>query len=166
MFTEQEKMEIIEYLIDTPGKVYIGGDSQKFNKNGKWFARFTCVLIVHINNHNGGKIFHYTETEPVYDQKANSPKMRLMREVQKIVELYSEFESILDGREVQIHLDINSSPEHNSNIIMKEALGYVKGMTGIDAKIKPESWAAAHAADHHVRFKQTKEVTWTKRHRG
>ena len=34
---------------------------------------------------------------------------------------------------------------------IKEALGYVKGTTGLDAVIKPNSFAATHAADHVVR---------------
>lgn len=153
MFTEEEKLQIIDYLIDTPGKVYIGGDSQKFTRDGKQYAKFTVVFIVHINNKNGGKIFHYTEIEPVFDKLKNKPRMRLMMEVQKIVEAYLEFGEILEDREVQIHLDINSEEEHNSNIVMKEALGYVLGMTGIQAMLKPEAWAAAHAGDHFVRGK-------------
>jgi predicted RNase H-related nuclease YkuK (DUF458 family) len=153
MFTEKEKLEIIDYLIETPGKVYLGGDSKRFKKGGKWYARYTCVFIVHINDKNGGKIFSFSETEPVYDQKDDKPRMRLMTEVRKIVDMYLEFGELLEDREVQIHLDINSEPQHNSSIVVKEALGYVLGMTGISAQVKPESWAAAHAADHFVRGK-------------
>jgi predicted RNase H-related nuclease YkuK (DUF458 family) len=40
---------------------------------------------------------------------------------------------------------------YKSNVAVKEALGYVKGTLGIDAKIKPDSFAATHAADHVVR---------------
>jgi hypothetical protein len=153
MFTEQQKLEIIDYLIETPGKVYLGGDSQKFKKNGKWYAKFTCVFIVHINDCNGGKIFHYSETEPVYDKHMDKPRLRLMTEVRKIVDMYLDFGELLEDREVQIHLDINSEEVHNSSIVMKEALGYVLGMTGIEAMVKPEAWAAAHAGDHFVRGK-------------
>ena len=41
--------------------------------------------------------------------------------------------------------------KHKSNIAVKEALVYVKGTTGLDAVIKPNSFAATHAADHVVR---------------
>ncbi len=34
---------------------------------------------------------------------------------------------------------------------LKEALGWVRGSLGLDAKIKPSSFAATHAADHAVR---------------
>ena len=151
MFSEKEQEEIMEYLIDTPGKVYLGGDSQRFKKNGVWYARYTCVFIVHINNQNGGKIFYYSEVERDFDQQNNKPRMRLMNEVHKIVNMYLQFGELLEDREVQIHLDINSDQKHNSNLVMKEAMGYVKGVTGIDAKVKPQAWAAAHAADAGVR---------------
>lgn len=156
MFTEEQKLEIIDYLIETPGKIYLGGDSQKFKKNGKFYAKFTVVFIVHINDKNGGKIFHYTETEPVYDKVKDKPRMRLMMEVQKIVSTYLEFGELLEDREVQIHLDINSEEQHNSSIVLREAMGYVLGMTGIEAKVKPQAWAAAHAGDHFVRGKHNR----------
>jgi predicted RNase H-related nuclease YkuK (DUF458 family) len=52
---------------------------------------------------------------------------------------------------MEVHLDINPNPKHKSSIAVKEALGWVKGSLGIDAKIKPDSFAATHAADHVVR---------------
>lgn len=164
MFSEKEKEEIVNYLIDTPGNVYIGGDSVKFKKNGQWFAKFTVVFIVHIANAHGGKIFHYSETEPVYDKQMNKPRLRLMTEVRKIVDCYIEFGELLEGREVEIHLDINSNEQHNSSIVMKEALGYVLGMTGLEAKLKPEAFAAAHAGDHFVRSKHIGRPTASQLH--
>lgn len=151
MFTEREQEKILDYLIETEGKVYLGGDSQRFKKDGVWYARYTCVFIVHINDSNGGKIFYFTEVERDYDQQNNKPRMRLMNEVRKIVDMYLAFGELLEDREVEIHLDINSDVNHNSNLVMKEAMGYVKGVTNIDAKVKPQAWAAAHAADAGVR---------------
>lgn len=156
MFTEKDQLEIIDFLIETPGKVYIGGDSQKFKRDGQWYARFTVVFIVHIRDAHGGKIFHYTETELVHDKHQNKPRLRLMTEVRKIVDAYIAFGEILEDREVEIHLDINSDEKYNSNLVMKEALGYVLGMTGLEAKVKPEAFAAAHAGDHFVRGKHNR----------
>lgn len=153
MFTEKEKMQIVDYLINTPGNVYIGGDSQRFIKDNKWYARFTVVFIVHIQNKFGGKIFHYTEVEPVYDKHLNKPRLRLMEEVRKIVNTYIEFGELLEDRNVEIHLDLNASEVHGSNVVVKEALGYVLGMTGFHAKIKPEAWAGSHCGDYYVRGK-------------
>jgi len=156
MFTENEKLKIIDYLIETPGKVYLGGDSQVFKKKGLWFAKFTCVFIVHIKDKHGGKIFHYSDVEQIFDKNKNKPRMRLMTEVRKIVDMYIDFGELLEDREVEIHLDINSNHKHNSNLVMKEAIGYVMGMTNIQAKVKPDAWAAAHAGDHYVRGKHHK----------
>jgi predicted RNase H-related nuclease YkuK (DUF458 family) len=52
---------------------------------------------------------------------------------------------------MEVHLDINPDPKHKSNVAVKEALGWVKGSLNLDAKIKPASFAATHAADHAVR---------------
>lgn len=157
MFTEEEKKEITEFLLKTPGNVYIGGDSQTFYKDDKRYARFTIVLIVHINNNSGGKIFHYTETDPVYDKYLNKPRMRLMQEVHKIVDTYIEFGEVLEDRHIEIHLDLNASTVHGSNIVVKEALGYVLGMTGCHAKIKPQAWAGSHCGDYYVRGRHLRQ---------
>jgi len=77
--------------------------------------------------------------------------MRLMREVQLAVDTYTDFEDELIEINVAIHLDINSDKNHNSNLVMKEALGYVMGMTGIQAEVKPNAWAASHAGDRGAR---------------
>lgn len=45
------------------------------------------------------------------------------------------------------HLDINSKPEFGSNCAHNEAVGYIKGVCGIDAVTKPKSWAASNACD-------------------
>jgi predicted RNase H-related nuclease YkuK (DUF458 family) len=160
MFSEHQKQEIVDYLIENDGTVYIGGDSVKFVKTVKGqkqsFAKYTVVFVVHINNKNGARIFHYSDVEPVYDKKLNKPRMRLMREVQKVVECYLEFGELLDDREVEIHLDINSDANHGSNVVAREAIGYVTGTTGRVVKIKPEAFAAAHAGDHYVRGKQNR----------
>jgi len=74
-------------------------------------------------------------------------------EVQKIVDTYMDFSDLIEDRHVEIHLDLNPSEKHASNVVVKEALGYVLGMTGLNAKIKPDAFAACHAGDHYVRGK-------------
>lgn len=151
MFTQDEIAEIKEYMANTSGKVYIGCDSKKKKIGETWFADYTCVLVVHINDCHGGKIFHYTVRERDYDPKVSKPRMRLMNEVYKAVELYLMFAEELEEREFEIHLDINPHEMHASNLVVKEALGYVQGMCQTKAKIKPEAFAASYAADAGVR---------------
>lgn len=150
MFSKEEKEYITEFIKDNDGSIYLGCDSQKYNKHS---ARYTVVLIVHIEDSKGCKIFGYTETETDYDKNISKPRMRLMTEVEKVVSVYTEFEDVLIEKNVEIHLDINPNPVHNSNIIFKQACGYVMGMTGIEPTTKPDAFASSHCGDHYVRGK-------------
>jgi predicted RNase H-related nuclease YkuK (DUF458 family) len=73
--------------------------------------------------------------------------MRMMNEVQKVCALYNQLAPFIDEFDVEIHLDINTDPMHGSNCAANEAAGYVLGMTGIEPKLKPDSWAASFGAD-------------------
>ena len=150
MFTKEEKQLIRQFLNENEGTVFIGADSQKYSTNS---ASFAVVLIVHIDNSKGCKLFGYTEKEQDFDKSLDKPRMRLMMEVQKVVDVYTEFEEELIDREVEIHLDINPDPVHNSNIVFKQAIGYVRGVTGLEPVVKPDAWAATHGGDHMVRGK-------------
>lgn len=159
MFTEEQKLEVIEYLNKVEGRVYIGCDSVSFKKFNKktmryenW-CKFAVALAVHINNSQGCKAFHYIDTEINYDQIADKPRLRLMSEVYKSVECYLEFAEELEDREVHIHLDVNPNKCFASNAVSKQAVGYVKGVTGIDAEIKPNAFAGSYLADHIARGK-------------
>ena len=127
--------------------VYIGSDSIRYKKKGKWMAKYSTVVIIHMDSSKGCKIFYHTESLEDY----GGIKMRLLNEVQFAISAACEIIDVLDGRHLEIHLDLNPSPTHKSNVAVKEALGWVKGSVGIDAKIKPHSFAASHAADHVVR---------------
>ena len=160
MFSQKQIDEIKNYLAHVDGRVYIGCDSvlnRRFNlktqRYEKW-ARFAVVLVVHIDNSRGCKIFSYVESERVYDAKMSKPTQRLMTEVYKSVDCFMALGNILENREVEIHLDVNSDECHASNAIAKQAIGYVKGMTNLDALIKPDAWAGSSSADHVARYKQ------------
>jgi predicted RNase H-related nuclease YkuK (DUF458 family) len=110
-------------------------------------ARFAAVAIVHKNGKNGCRIFSSVSRERDFDLKPNRPKVRMMKEVQKVVELYTQLAPFIDEFDIEIHLDINTDPKHGSNCAASEAAGYVLGVTGIQPKLKPESWAASFGAD-------------------
>ena len=155
MFTKEQKVEIEQYLNNMPenSAVYIGADSVKFKKRGQWYAKYTVAFIIHIAQKHGGKIFHFTDVERDFDPNKDKPRMRLMNEVYKAVETYLEFGELLEELPVEIHIDVNPNKEHNSSIVLREALGYVKGTTGLDAVAKPDGWAASHAGDRGARGK-------------
>jgi len=150
MFTQTQIEDIVNLLINLnpETKVYLGCDSVRYiDKHGRAMARFATVAIVHMNGKNGCRIFSQVSHEANYDLKASRPKMRMMKEVQKVCELYTQLAPFIDEFEVEIHLDINTDPKHGSNCAASEAAGYVLGMTGIEPKLKPDSWAASFGAD-------------------
>jgi uncharacterized protein len=149
MFTQKQIEDIVNLLLtlspDT--KVYLGCDSVRFNRNNRWYARYATVAIIHMNGKNGCRIFNNISIEPDFDMKKNRPKMRMMNEVSKVCQLYNQLAPFIDEFDIEIHLDINTDPKHGSNCAASEAAGFVLGMTGIEPKLKPESWAASFGAD-------------------
>ena len=127
--------------------VYIGCDSIRFRKNKMWYAKYSTVVIVHTDSKRGCRLFHESVDMPDY----GNLKQRLLTEVQYAVATATEIIEVLGDRHMEIHLDINPDPKHKSSVAVKEALGWVKGSLNMDAKIKPASFAATHAADHAVR---------------
>ena len=136
---------IVESSLES--SVYIGTDSIRYKKKGKWFAKYSTVVILHKDSKHGCTLFHNSVDLPDY----GNIKQRLMAEVGYALEAATEIVEILNGRHMELHIDVNPNPIHKSNVAVKEALGWVKGTLGIEAKIKPEAWAATHAADHVVR---------------
>lgn len=147
--------EAIEVLKNShpDSKVYVGCDSIRFKekRSKRWKARYSTVIIIHEAGSKGCKLFHNSE---VMDDYGNL-KMRLMNEVSFAIVCAGELVDHLDGRYMEVHLDINGDPKHKSNVAMAEAIGYVRG-SGFVPKIKPEAFAANHVADHVCREKLSK----------
>ena len=143
--------EVRDYIeSQTPEtKIYIGGDSERFQIDGVWYADYINVVVVHKNGKNGCRVFGGIVRERDYDQYKDKPRMRLMNEVMKICQLYLDLSDIIDYREVEIHIDINPNKEHGSSCVINEAVGYVRGMCNIIPMVKPAAWAASYAADRY-----------------
>ncbi len=124
--------------------VYVGCDSVRFKKGGKWKARYSTVIVLHKDSKHGCQLFYDTVVLDDY----GSLKQRLMNEVTYAIQAASEILNVLEDRHMEIHIDLNSDPKHASNIALKEAIGYVQGSFGFAPKVKPEAWCATHAADH------------------
>ncbi len=152
MFTEKQITGMVDLLIDCDKntKVYLGCDSVRYIKNDQAWARFATVAIVHRNGKHGCKIFSNVSHERDYDLKSNRPKMRMLTEVRKVCDLYVQVAPFIDEFEIEIHLDISQDPKNGSNCAASEAAGYVLGMTGVEPKLKPDSFASSFGADHVV----------------
>jgi len=140
----------VKSFIESQGpdtKIYIGGDSERFNLGNVWYADYTLAIVVHVNGNNGCKIFGEVQRERDWDAKKDRPRMRLMNEVYKIAELYLKLQDVLEDRVVEVHLDINPNEMHGSSCVINEAIGYIKGMCNVVPLVKPEAFAASYAAD-------------------
>lgn len=154
VFTEDQVQDLIDLLcqLNQDTKIYIGTDSIRFKKNGLWYAKFATVCVVHRNGNNGCNVFIKKTTELDYETKKNKPSVRLMKEVMKSCELYTQLEPFISEFDIEIHVDISTEEKNGSSCAAKEAAGYVLGMTGKPPVFKPEAWCAATGADHFVRI--------------
>lgn len=135
-------------------KIYVGGDSECYKKNGIWYADYVNVVVVHINGNRGCKIFGEIITEQLFEQKKNKPSHRLMTEAYKVAELYLRLEDVFGDREVEIHLDLNPNKKYVSSLVVEQAVGYIRGTCNITPMIKPNSWSASYAADRYAEIVQ------------
>jgi predicted RNase H-related nuclease YkuK (DUF458 family) len=138
---------ILAQSIDT--KIYIGVDSERAKANrNEWYADYTAVIVVHINGNNGCKIFGEVTRERDWD-RVDRPNTRLMTEVYKVSELYLKLADVLEGREVEVHLDINPNDHYASSNVVSQAIGYVRGVCNVIPLVKPDAFAASYAADRY-----------------
>lgn len=127
-------------------KIYIGSDSRR-RKNystGKYVITYTVSIVCHLNGKNGCKVFAAMDTETDY---SGVMQLRLMNEVYRATEAFLALKDDLEGKEVEIHLDLNPKREHKSSVVVNDAVGYVLGMTGIKPKLKPQAFAASTCSD-------------------
>lgn len=135
-------------------KIYIGCDSAiKKNRAGKWVADYISVVVIHKGGKHGCKIFGHLETEPDYATDKRKPIMRLLNEAMKAAILYDKIKDSIGVRYREIHLDINPDERFNSHAALSQAVGYIRGMCGLIAVVKPDAFAAQYAADRFVRVK-------------
>lgn len=128
-------------------KIYIGVDSERYNKRGLWYADYTLAVVIHHEGRRGCKVFGGIVTERDYDQKKDKPAMRLMNEVMKAAQLYLDLAECVGERSLEVHLDINPDVMHGSSCVAQQAIGYIRGMCNVVPLIKPNAFAASYAAD-------------------
>lgn len=120
-------------------KVCIGSDSQV--RGG--VIEFATV-IVFLREKKGGFMFISSDRST----KRMTLKERMITEVAKSVEIAYALCDLLDKYDValEVHADINTDPNFQSNIALKEAMGYILGM-GFEFKAKPDAFASSYCAD-------------------
>ena len=123
-------------------KVCIGTDSQVKGSE----TEFATVIVFLREGHGGFMFIHNEKTYQRY-----SIKERMLVEVAKSIEIAYELCNLFTLYEVEmeVHADINTSPNFKSNDALKEAMGYILGM-GFAFKAKPEAFASSSCANKMV----------------
>ncbi len=142
--------EVVEFINQhgAETEVLIGSDSDTYRYNDERWILFTVLIGVHIDGCKGVKLFKHIEWER---DKSGSMRKRLLNEVGKLIEIAGVLMDIIDI-EPEVHLDINSKPNHASNSVMSQATGWVKGVLGVEPKVKPHAFFASNAADHFTKI--------------
>jgi predicted RNase H-related nuclease YkuK (DUF458 family) len=120
--------------------VHVGTDSMQSGRH----TQFVTVVVI-LTPRKGGRVAYRRDVVP----RIPSLRERLLKEVWKSVDLGLQFSPIVRG-DLTVHIDANPVVAHKSSQYVQELVGLVVGQ-GFKALIKPESWAATHAADHVVR---------------
>ncbi|MEL7123465.1 MAG: ribonuclease H-like YkuK family protein [Bacteroidota bacterium] len=120
-------------------KVCIGSDSQV--RGG--VVEFATV-IVFLREKKGGFMFIHNDRTT----KRMGLRERMIAEVAKSVDIAYKLCDLLDKHRIalEVHADINTDPAFQSNVALKEAMGYILGM-GFEFKAKPDAFASSYCAD-------------------
>lgn len=139
-----DKEQIIKDIQESSLKtaIYVGCDSRRFKHNRKWYAVYTTVVVLHVDQCKGCKIYGFREVLKEY----GDIKKRMLNEVNFAVQVGYDLLDHVGPRKFEVHLDVNSDPKHKSSLALKEAIGYVQGM-GLTPRIKPHAPVASTAAD-------------------
>ena len=75
---------------------------------------------------------------------------QLLKETSDSIEIAMNIRNIISNANIEIHADVNSENNHNSNKYKNMVSGYITGC-GFSVKVKPESFVASSIADNHTR---------------
>ncbi|MEN1785227.1 MAG: ribonuclease H-like YkuK family protein [Bacteroidota bacterium] len=123
-------------------KICVGSDSQGY---GSHISYATVVVVV--REGKGGFMFIKNEKGKPHI----GTKERMLKEVALSVETAYSICQVLERYQVdlEVHADINTDAKFESNVALKEAMGYIKGM-GFTFKAKPNAFASSSCADRVV----------------
>ena len=120
-------------------KLCIGTDSQV-----KGVTTEFATVIVFLREKKGGFMFiHNDSTTHIMTLKE-----RMILEVSQSVQVAYHLCDLLDKYHVglEVHADINTDPAFQSNVALRDAMGYILGM-GFVFKAKPDAFASSSCAD-------------------
>lgn len=139
--------EIIAFMRAEPTRSYkvtIGTDSEAF---GKTSADFVTAIVVHRIGNGGRYFWQRAELHNLYNMRD-----RIMQEVITSIEIAKIVLSYLrqfdtPQFDLEVHVDVGTNG-HSSKMI-QEIVGMVRA-NNLEAKTKPESYAASSVADRYI----------------
>lgn len=120
-------------------KACIGTDSQVYGNKIEY-----ATVIVFVRERSGA--FMFINNHKTYGEI--SIKERMLNETAHSIEVAYELCDLFDlyDVELEVHADINTSPNFKSNKALSEAMGYILSM-GFAFKAKPDAYAATYCAN-------------------
>mgnify|MGYP001559615109 FL=1 len=139
--------EVISFMRAEPSRSYkvtIGTDSEVYDKTS---ADFVTAIVVHRIG-NGGRFFwNRNELHKLYTMRD-----RIMQEVIVSIEIAKSVLSYLrqfdaPQYDLEVHVDVGTNG--TSSKMIQEVVGMVRA-NNLEAKTKPESYAASSVADRYI----------------
>ena len=138
--------EILSHINDhcmTGGMVYIGCDSQITRAD----CVFSTVICLHgAADQKGG--FYFFKREKLRRDDFPTLAVRLLKEVEKSIEMGYKILEINPNVDIEIHIDTNSKKNTKTSKFSDMLMGYAMG-AGFKCKIKPDAWASNSIVDKH-----------------
>jgi predicted RNase H-related nuclease YkuK (DUF458 family) len=134
--------------------VFIGTDSQKFNKT----EDFVTVIVVYTIS-KGGRVFYTLEKDP----KFHNLRDKLIKEALLSIQTAWAIAPILpdDCKIAALHADVNTDIKKGKSAKFEsQIVGMIKG-NGFPVVTKPDGWASSHIAEHIVKRKH--ERSWSQK---
>jgi uncharacterized protein len=139
IISEVEKAIIRETKAGYKLKVCIGSDSQVYGKHTEF-----ATVIAFVRQSCGGFMYILQERST----QTMTIKERMLSEVAKSIDIAYQLCPLLEQYkvELEVHADINTSPQFKSNSALSDAMGYILSM-GFVFKAKPEAFASSYCAN-------------------
>jgi predicted RNase H-related nuclease YkuK (DUF458 family) len=153
----KEKVDLVEAIMPLITNknvlIHVGTDAQARGK--AQMVDFVTVVCIHTidddNVGHGGRVFYWKDKNIRTSSLWEKLYGETWRSLQIAVELSEEFGDSVQDR-ILVHVDANPNPIYKSSSYVKQLAGMVMGY-GFRHILKPDAWAASHAADHIVKGK-------------
>ena len=131
--------------------VHIGTDAQAVANDKADFVTVVCVHAMDESRAVTSRVLYWKDRKVPFHSLWEKLYGETWRSLQVAMKLEKHFGSDF-GQKILVHVDANPDPVYKSSNYVKQLAGMVVGY-GFKHILKPDAWAASHAADHIVKRK-------------